>query len=200
MGNVLGNDKEVVEAVFFLQFSEIGKDFAHQVFGFAVNAEAVLELVVIFSNRGVVFGRQHAGGEDGHFLVFGQERHGCQGGLGTHRAANEKIGLFVQNQFFNRQKGLAHGDAGLQVPGVDDLHLKGAQGAFDVHPSLGVDFLDSQLYTPFRIPAIQKGGGERAPDDDRLFRQGGRSGKNNHQNTQQYQQAFYVFHFFLLCF
>ena len=115
MGDILGDDEQVVEAVLGLQFAKVGENLAHQLLGLAVDPEAVLELVIFLGYHCVIFGCKNPGGQDRHFLVFAQQRHCRQCGLGPDRSSDNEIGLFVQNEFFNRQQGFAHRNAGLQV-------------------------------------------------------------------------------------
>jgi len=101
VGNVLGDDEEVVEAVFFFQLGEIGKHFAHELHGLTMDSKAILEFVVLLCHQGMVFRGQNPGGEDRDFFMFGQQGHGGQRRFGTNRPADNKIGFFVQDQLFD---------------------------------------------------------------------------------------------------
>jgi hypothetical protein len=101
---------------------------------------------------------------------LGEQRHGGQSRLGADGSAHDEIGLFIQNELFHGQKGLAHRDPGFQVPCIDGLDLEWALFAADIDPAGGVDFLHRQDEAAFGIPAIEKGRGERAPEDNGGFR------------------------------
>ncbi len=174
MAHILGDDEQVVEAIFFLQRREIGHHFTDEVLGLSVDAEAVFELVVVLGDHCMVLWGEGTCGENRHLLVFGQKRHCCQCGLGSNRTAHNEIGFLVQDQFFDSQKGFAHRNSGFQVPGVDGLDLERSFLAADMNSARGVDLFHRENESSFCIPTVKKRRGQRAAENDgRLGRKDG---------------------------
>jgi len=81
--------------VLLLELGEVGEYLPDEVLGFAVDAEAVFELVVLLGDHGMVVRGQGTGGEDRYLLVLGQQRHGREGRFRAHRPADDEVGFLV---------------------------------------------------------------------------------------------------------
>jgi len=81
MGDILSDDEQVVELVFFLQFAKIGEHFPHEVLGLAMNAETVFVLVIFLGHHGVILRCQNTGCQDGDPFIFVEQGHGRQCGF-----------------------------------------------------------------------------------------------------------------------
>jgi hypothetical protein len=183
VGHVLDHDKYLFQPMDLPQLDKVCDDLFDQLPGLAVNAKAVLVLVVFLSHHGVVPGRKHSRREDGNLLVFGQKGHCSQCGLRTHRPTHNEVGILLENQFLHGQKRLAHGHARLEIPRVDNLDLEGTFGTAHFDPALGIDFLHGKHHASLRSPPVQKGGGERGADDNGFLSES--KGRNNGKDQQQ---------------
>ncbi len=86
--------------------------------------EAVFVFLVIAFDLLMVGRRENARRNDADLFIFAENVHGRQRSLRTHRAADDKIRLLFQDQFFKPEKRLADGNPRFEVPRIDDLDCK----------------------------------------------------------------------------
>ena len=106
-------------------------------------------------------GRQDPRGQDADLLVLAQLVHRRKGRFRTDRSSDEEIRVLFEDQLFHRQQRFAHGNAGLEVPGVDDFDGERPLGLSYLDPARGVDFLDGQANAALRVPSVQERCGQR---------------------------------------